>query len=228
MKKLFIFVYVLTLCCLSSCGSKGYLEFDYVENYEYLDDTNNVFKKVDYDKVMSLLNDKDAKIIYFGGAWCPNCQTAAPFINEVAKELGIKTVYNFDTRVNGNEKKYDIRNCMDVTAKKQYADLINVLGYENPEGTVVTLDGEDVLDENGNTIARMPVPTLVAIKDGKLLGFLTREYYYDSEKDAVFVDLPHYNAATGENEYNHKFDGDEINVKDEFLKEIKDILNLIK
>ncbi len=173
---------------------------DYNLKYDYLDDENNVFVSASFEEVIKKLK-KDTFILYVGGSWCPNCQASAKFINIVAKELDIEEVYNFDTRISGlKTAEKDIRNCNDEAQTSLYRTLIEALNYVNPSGTVT----------EGTDIARLAVPAVFAVKNGKVEAVVVREYFYDEEKDLLYL-------------Y-----GDETNYKDEYIKELKELMLLIK
>ena len=201
MKKVLLvfFSFLIALGFLAGCGnnSNNY----YKDNYRYLEGEEVRITKLDYQKVMEVIKSGDA-IIYFGGAWCPNCQAAISYINEAAIKHNV-TVYNFDTRINGTKATDDIRNCINDEAKKMYADLIRELGYVNPSNIVVktvkeikdgkvTFTDEVALDEFGKEIPRMAVPTVVVIKNGKLLGAVSEEYVWDEA-----LDMDHQEFASG-------------------------------
>ena len=150
---------------------------DFNEKYEYLKDGNNVFVSISYEDLMKKL-DSDTFILYVGGAWCPNCQAVVKFINQVAKENNIDKVYNFDTRISSvKTKEKDIRNCNGDAQTILYRDFIEAIGYVNPNGTVT----------EGTDIARLAVPAVFAIKDGKVVDVVVKEYFYNEEKDVLYI-----------------------------------------
>ena len=173
---------------------------DFNEKYDYLKDENNVLVSIRYEDLIKKL-EKDTFILYVGGAWCPNCQAVIKFINQTAKELGIEKVYNFDTRISSlkiGEK--DIRNCNNDAQTNLYRTLINALGYVNPNGT--TTEGTD--------IPRLAVPAVFVVKEGKVVKVVVKEYFYDEEKDFLYIN------------------GDETNYKEEYLSLLKDLMSVIK
>ena len=147
MKKLSILV--LSLFFLSGCkGREVYLEYK-----QYLP-KDNIIEKVNYKKLMNLLEEDDSQIFYFGFSKCPNCQAAIKYIDSVGKDLGYKKIYYYDI--------YDIRK----EDKDQYKNLIEKLNYSNEEKT-----------DSG--ISRMRVPTVLVRKNNQTLGYETREYFID-------------------------------------------------
>lgn len=173
---------------------------DFNSKYEYLKDEANVFVSIRYEDLIKKL-ESDTFILYVGGAWCPNCQASVKFINQAAKESEIDKVYNFDTRISSLKSgEKDIRNCNNDAQTNLYRTLIDVLGYVNPNGN--TTEGTD--------IARLAVPAVFAVKDGKVVEVVVKEYLYDEEKDFLYIN------------------GDETNYKDEYLTLLKDLMLAIK
>lgn len=173
---------------------------DFNNKYEYLNDEENVFVSIRYEDLIEKL-ENDTFILYVGGAWCPNCQASAKFINEVAKTMEINEVYNFDTRISSlKTSEKDIRNCNNEAQTTLYRTLIEALEYINPNGTKT----------EGTDIDRLAVPAVFVIKDGKVLDVVVKEYLYDEEKDFLYIN------------------GDETNYKDEYLTLLKDLMSKIK
>lgn len=173
---------------------------DYNNKYDYLKDENNVLVSIRYEDLIKKL-EKETLILYVGGAWCPNCQAVVKFINQTAKELGIDKVYNFDTRISSIKTgEKDIRNCNSDAQTNLYRTLIETLDYVNPNGT--TTEGTD--------IPRLAVPAVFAVKEGKVVKVVVKEYFYDEEKDFLYIN------------------GDETNYKEEYLTLLKDLMLAIK
>lgn len=174
---------------------------DYVDKYDYLDDTDNVFESISLEDLLDKL-EKDSFVLYVGGAWCPNCQAIVKFVNEVAKANNISTVYNFDTRISSlKTKENDIRNCNNEAQENLYRLFIEAISYVNPNGT--TTEGTD--------IPRLAVPAIIVVKDGKVLDTLVREYFYNEEKDILYV-----------------YGEEETNLKEEYIEELKSLFSLLK
>lgn len=173
---------------------------DYVDKYDYLEDANNVFKSISLEDLIKKL-EKDTFVLYVGGAWCPNCQAIVKFVNDVAKANNISTVYNFDTRISSlKTKENDIRNCNNEAQLNLYRLFINAIEYVNPNGT--TTEGTD--------IPRLAVPAIMVVKDGKVLDTLVREYFYNPAEDLLYV-------------Y-----GEEIDRREEYIKELNSLFALLK
>ena len=79
-----------------------------IKTFETKDDI--VFDAVTYEELVGLLESDGYYLILLGGSWCHNTRAAAPFINDFAKQYGIKTIYNFDFYLDGTNSKTHIRN----------------------------------------------------------------------------------------------------------------------
>lgn len=211
--KLIILLFVIgCLFMMSSCNYskeekqvlKEYEELstsDFNEKYEYLKDENNVFVSIRYEDLIKKL-DSDTFVLYVGGSWCPNCQASVKFINEAAKELNIDKVYNFDTRISSLKTgEKDIRNCNNDAQTSLYRAFIETLGYVNPDGKVT----------EGTDIARLAVPAVFAIKNGEIVDVLVKEYFYNEEKDLLYI-----------------MGDEETNYKEDYLNSLKELMLLIK
>ena len=79
-----------------------------IKTFENKDDI--VFDAVTYEELVGLLESDGYYLILLGGSWCHNTRAAAPFINDFAKQYGIKTIYNFDFYLDGTNSNTHIRN----------------------------------------------------------------------------------------------------------------------
>lgn len=70
--------------------------------YPKLADKNPVYKTTTIEDLVRLFESDGTYAILFGGAWSDQTQASIGFINDVAKEYGVETIYNFDTRLDGN------------------------------------------------------------------------------------------------------------------------------
>lgn len=97
--------------------------FDYFSKaYEHLNDENHVFQTLNYEELVNLFDSKGNYVVLFGGAWSESTQANIGFINQVAKEYGVDTIYNFDTKLDGNQ--FEIADSSNPYAYK-YVDVIN-------------------------------------------------------------------------------------------------------
>ncbi|MCM3627856.1 S-layer homology domain-containing protein [Paenibacillus glycanilyticus] len=76
--------------------------YDYFSDvYPHLNDANHVLKTVTYEDLVTLLDSKGTYAVLFGGQWSDETQADIGFINQVAKQYGVDTIYNFDTKLDG-------------------------------------------------------------------------------------------------------------------------------
>ncbi|MDQ6423521.1 S-layer homology domain-containing protein [Paenibacillus sp. LHD-117] len=93
----------------ASPGNAGY----FGAKYPALAGQDHVFETVTYYELDYLLRNattgaNDNYVILFGGSWQPETQAAIGYINEVAKEYGVTSIKNFDTRLAGPDHPLDI------------------------------------------------------------------------------------------------------------------------
>ncbi len=87
-----------------------------------LTDPSPVFRTTTYHQLLSLFETDGTYMVLFGGAWCGNTQAVIGQINDVAKEYGVKTIYNFDTKLDSNILQ--IRDTKSPYANL-YVDMVN-------------------------------------------------------------------------------------------------------
>ncbi|MCK9857796.1 S-layer homology domain-containing protein [Paenibacillus sp. ATY16] len=76
--------------------------YDYFSDvYPHLNDANHILKTVTYEDLVTLFDSKGTYAVLFGGAWSNETQADIGFINQVAKQYGVDTIYNFDTKLDG-------------------------------------------------------------------------------------------------------------------------------
>ena len=101
-------------------------------------------------------------VIYFGFPECPWCRNAVPVLLDAAKESGINTIYYFNALSIRDKKHLDENGqiVVDDEGTEEYKELVELL-YE-------------YLDEygglNDSSIKRLYFPTVVFVKDGKVIG----------------------------------------------------------
>ncbi|MDQ8739368.1 hypothetical protein [Paenibacillus sp. LHD-38] len=103
--------------------NSGTEPFDYLNKvYEHLNNENHVFQTLNYEELVNLFESKGNYVVLFGGAWSESTQANIGFINQVAKEYGVDTIYKFDTKLDGNQ--FEIADSSNPYAYK-YVDVIN-------------------------------------------------------------------------------------------------------
>ena len=65
-----------------------------------------------------------------------------------------------------------------------WSNIVNTIGYSS--GSVVKKEDVIVLDGDGKELSTMPVPTIVVIKDGKVVTSLTKEGFYNPESNTLW------------------------------------------
>lgn len=131
---------------VAALSSKGVSHFDYFNhNYDRLNDANHVFKTATYEDIVNLFESQGTYAVLVGGAWDANTQADIGFINEVAKEYGIHTIYNFDTKLDGDtlqiadsSNKYAYKYVDLVNKYLKNLDLSTKDSYTNKSGVSVT------------------------------------------------------------------------------------------
>ncbi len=167
MKKLvLLFVSLLTLVGLTSCGDDYFLD-----NYEGLTDKDHVYYQASVEEIIDILDStkEGAYVIYFGFPSCPWCQGLTPTLNQVAKdnylhrkEKGQNVIYYFDIK--------EIRSEM----SEEYLTILDELGMERP--------AEGDTGEAG--VSRISVPYVVGVYNGDVID----QYMWDdSEVDRVNI-----------------------------------------
>lgn len=116
-------------------------------------DASNPFVYRDINEIISIL-ENGTGIVYLGFPECKWCQAYVPYLNEVAKENNLEKIYYFnilEDRKNNTE---------------EYKEIVSILKYYLK------------FDEEGNK--RVYVPTVIAVKEGNIVGF-DDETSYDTK-----------------------------------------------
>ncbi len=142
---------------------------NFSDEYTFLKDKFNVFRKANYDKVMGMFQNFKTGIIFIGGGWCKNCQAVAPIVNATAKKNKVRTILHFDPHfINIFKEEVDLRDCGDLETKLNYYYLIEKLGFTSDTFVQNTL------------IPRLNVPAIIGIKNGICVGIIDDEYVLDT------------------------------------------------
>jgi len=126
-----------------------------VSNYDYFQDVypalagkSHVFQTATYEDIVNLFESEGTYAVLVGGSWSENTQAGIGYINEVAKAAGVSTIYNFDTRLDGDS--FNIADSNNQFASK-YVDLLNkyltnlnIYDKNDPEHNVSYLNSSGV------------------------------------------------------------------------------------
>ena len=106
--------------------------------------SDNPFVYRNVDQIINIL-EKGTGVVYLGFPECPWCQAYVPYVEEVAKKVGIDKVYYFnikDDRKNNTEEYQKIVKILDVYLSN---------------------------DDEGNK--KIYVPAIIAVNKGEIVGF---------------------------------------------------------
>ena len=135
---------------------------------------NNPFVYRNIDQIINIL-EKGTGVVYLGFPECPWCQAYVPYVEEVAKKVGIDKVYYFNI-------KEDRKN-----NTEEYQKIVKILDVYLPN------------DDEGNK--RIYVPAIIVVRNGKIIefddetskdtkGYKTPEEYWKNENlDALKTKL---------------------------------------
>ncbi len=139
---------------------------DYVSLYNLRDDS--VFQEIDYDEFMKMFETLQTGLVLLGGAWCKNARLIVPYLNRIAIENNVEKIYNFDLKYfNDFGVQGDLRTGTSLDHRLEYFNIAEKTGIES-EKTV------------GNTMMpRIPSPTLIAIRNGSCVDYITFKYIKD-------------------------------------------------
>lgn len=157
---------------------------NYDNGKEYFNVTlasKNPFKYIKEEDAVKFLKEGTG-VIYFGFPQCPWCRSLVPYLEKVAKDYGIDTIYYLNI--------VDIRDTYKVEDKKAVVDKKGTDGYYAIlDALKEYLTDFTITDEKGKKystgVKRLYAPTTVVVKKGKVVGF--NEGTVDSQ--AKFVAL---------------------------------------
>ncbi len=147
-----------------SLNSEGYKKVEISEN--------NQIKYSDYEEIVEIL-ENGTGVIYLGFPECPWCRNAVPVLLDAASETGVETIYYYNALSIRDKKHLDDEGniVVDEEGTEEYKKLVELL-YDH-------LDSYDGL--NDDTIKRIYFPTVIFVKDGKVIGLHTSTV--DSQTD---------------------------------------------
>lgn len=151
-------------CCVgfyvgfTSAGNKETDATKFASEYPVSED--NVFVYRTLEEVNKIL-ENGTGLIFLGFPECPWCRGYAPIINEVAKQEGLDKVYYFNIKKDREDNT------------ELYQKAVKLLG-DNLR-----------YDDEGNR--RIYAPSLIAVKNGKIVGFDDTRYWnnksYETPED---------------------------------------------
>ena len=156
---------------------KEYFFSDYNAQHQKSDNTDVftnkddiVFQVVSWEELVYLFEQEGDYLVLFGGSWCHNTRAAAGYINDYAKEYGIKTIYNFDFRLDSETRDSHVRETNGSTAKASeinylYGELVSSyltnltdwVEYKEGSASSLTYTNEEGVETN---VAKAQVPFL--------------------------------------------------------------------
>ncbi len=141
---------------------------DFCSEFKYLNDEENVYKEISYDDLIGLLDNFGTGLVLVGGSFSDKVQAIIKETNDIAKREGLEEVFVYNPRfINIFKEVEDLRDCLTLENKLKYYYLIEKTGYKSDSLVRDTL------------IAKMRVPTFLAIKNGTCVDYFTSNYYKD-------------------------------------------------
>lgn len=143
-KKLTLLLVAFLLITLTACTKKEETDGEkFIKEYPKVSEYN-VFVYRNIDEIIKIL-ENGTGIVYLGFPECPWCQAYVPMLNEVADIEGLEKIYYYNIY---NDRKENT---------EKYQKIVSILS--------------DYLqyDDEGNK--RIYVPAIIAISEGKIVGF---------------------------------------------------------
>ena len=103
--------------------------------------SKNILRYTSINEIISIMNNKEDAVIYFGYPTCIYCRTAIQVLMDTAKETEIDAIYY----LNADE------------SEKYYNELVNILGEE--------------LTEEQNGVRKIYIPLVAFIASGKVVSY---------------------------------------------------------
>lgn len=136
---------------------------------------DNNIKYITLEEAATIL-DSGSGVIYFGFSACPWCRNSVPVLLNAMESSDLEEIYYVNVRPE-NKPENDIRDTFTLNTKNKakktkdatdaYYDVLLALANELNDYVLVTDSGKKV--NTGEK--RLYAPTVVAVKDGVLVGF---------------------------------------------------------
>lgn len=158
-----VFILLITLLVLFLVFKKNKINKNIDEEKikfaeEYKTTKDNVFTYRTIEEINKILKNSTG-LVFLGFPECPWCRGYVPIINEIAKKEGLEKVYYFNI----------------------YEDRKN--NTEEYQEMVKLLKGFLRYDDEGNE--RIYAPSLIAVKNGKILEFDDTRYWDNKKYDSA-------------------------------------------
>ena len=122
MKRIISIILALVLIFSAAfAAAEGVQKAYYNSDYAYLGDEDAVYVSLTLEEAYYLFQQEGNYLILLGGSWCGNTTPVIGYINEIAKEYGVSTVYNLDFRLDGTNRSSHVRET--EGAQSQGADI---------------------------------------------------------------------------------------------------------
>ena len=145
-------------------------DMDRQDGIDTFEDTDIVFRSLNWEQLVYLLQQEGNYLILLGGSWCHNTRAAIGYVNDLAHEYGITTIYNFDFRVDGSSSDTHIRVSNGDSAAAApynylYGELVSRFLTNLTDWVEYTEDSESALTYTNSegvdtTVAKVQVPFL--------------------------------------------------------------------
>ena len=127
-------------------------------------DKNNPFVYQEAADIVERMNQKESFVVYFGFSDCPWCRSVLPTLIEVARDLGLDTIYYVDVK--------EIRDELALEDKKVITEKEGTKGYYDLLKSMDSvLEEYTLLDDNEKEIKagekRVYAPNVIGVVNGK-------------------------------------------------------------
>ncbi len=104
-----VLIAVILILTAAFASAEGIQKAYYNDDYAYLGDADSVYVSLTLEEAYYLFQQEGNYLILLGGSWCGNTTPVIGYINEVAKEYGVSTIYNLDFRLDGASRASHVR-----------------------------------------------------------------------------------------------------------------------
>lgn len=208
MKKLGIIIMMIGISISTiSCNKEKEIITDalkFKKEYESVNNNNisipqdNAIVYSNPTEILSIL--KKTGIIYFGYPECPWCRSAVPTLLNTANMVGIDQIYYYNAKEIRDNKHLDEggKIITDKEGTQEYKKLIEALKEVLP-----VYDGL-----NDESIKRLYFPTVVFVKDGKILGLHVGTVKSQTDPNTLLTKQQEQELSLIYSDYMHQVLGD--------------------